>query len=192
MNATASTEGLRTRHHRLTVEDFHRLGDAGVLHEDDRVELIEGELIDMAPIGSRNAACVRRLTELFYAQAQNEFQVSIQSPIRLGPHSEPQPDLALVQPRADHYARAHPSAGEVMLVVEVPDTSAQYDRELKVPLYAAHGIAEVWLIDIPNERVEVYRGPAPQGYTVARMAGRGEVLAPVALPHIRVPVDGCW
>lgn len=183
MNATPSTGSHRTWHHRLTVEDFHRLGEAGVLYEDDRVELIEGDLIAMAPIGSRHAACVRRLTDIFYAQAQNKVQVSVQSPIRLGLHSEPQPDLALVEPRADHYARAHPAAGEVLLVVEVADTSAPCDRELKLPLYAVHGIAEVWLVDIANEHIEVYRGPTPEGYTEARTAARREVLSPAALPQ---------
>lgn len=172
----------------FTVDEYHRMVEAGILGEDDRVELIEGEVVQMTPIGSRHAACVAKLTALF-SRVQDRAIVWVQNPIRLGRHSEPQPDVALLKPRADFYAQAHPGPGDVLLVVEVAETSAAYDRELKVPLYARNGVAEVWLVDLAEERVEVYRQPAPRGYQDVRRLRRGERVAPQAFPDVGLTVD---
>lgn len=173
---------------RFTVHEYHQMAEAGILTEDDRVELIEGEIVDMAPIGSQHAASVARLTVLF-SRVQGRGIVWVQNPIRLGEHSEPQPDLTLLKPRADFYAKAHPGPEDVLLVVEVSDTSAEYDREVKLPLYAQAGIPEVWLVDLATEGVEVYRTPTPQGYREARQLRRDQRLAPQAFPTLDLAVD---
>ncbi|GIX47745.1 MAG: hypothetical protein KatS3mg131_1956 [Candidatus Tectimicrobiota bacterium] len=134
---------------RFTVAEYHKLAEAGILSEDERVELIEGEIVAMAPIGSRHAGAVKRLLDQFIPlQAARRVLLSVQDPIRLGEHSEPQPDVALLRPRPDFYAAEHPGPEEVLLVVEVAETSAEYDREVKVPLYARFGVPEVWLVDL--------------------------------------------
>jgi Uma2 family endonuclease len=173
---------------RFTVEEYSRMAQAGILTEDDRVELIEGAVVEMAAIGSRHAACVGRLTAVLSA-AQTGGIVWVQNPIRLGEHSEPQPDLVLLRPRPDFYASAHPGPGDVLLLIEVSETSADADREVKVPLYARAGIAEVWLVDLEAEGIEVYRQPSAEGYRVSRQARRGETLSPEAFPDLTLAAD---
>ena len=132
------------------------MADAGIFGEDDRVELLDGEIVEMAPVGSRHAACVNKLTQLFVERSEGRALLAPRNPITLGERSEPQPDLALLRPRADYYASGHPTPDEVLLVVEVGDTTAEWDRRHKLPLYAAAGVAEVWLVDLaaPSRRGE--------------------------------------
>ncbi|WP_376790049.1 Uma2 family endonuclease [Thermoflexus sp.] len=172
----------------FTVEEYHRMAEVGILSEDDRVELIEGELIAMSPIGSRHAAAVARLTVLF-SRIEDRGIVWVQNPIRLGWHSEPQPDVALLRYRPDFYASGHPGPEDVLLIVEVAETSADYDRTVKIPLYARHGIPEAWLVDLTEAHVEIYRQPSPQGYQEARTLRRGETLHPTALPELTIAVE---
>lgn len=174
---------------RFTVEEYYQMAKAGILSEDERVELLEGEIVEMAPIGSRHAACVKRLNHLLSQQVGGRALVSVQDPIRLGPHSEPQPDLALLRPRLDYFAQAHPGPQDVYLVIEVGETSADFDREVKGPLYARAGIPEVWLVDLSEERVEVYREPTPQGYRVIQQVRRGERLTLTMFPDLDLAVD---
>ncbi|GIW50689.1 MAG: hypothetical protein KatS3mg081_0044 [Gemmatimonadales bacterium] len=148
---------------RFTVAEYHKMAEAGILGEDDRVELLEGELVAMAPIGSRHATCVRRLNYLLSRGVGERAIVDVQNPIRLSEYSEPQPDLALLKPRPDFYAAAHPGPEDVLLVVEVAETSADYDREVKIPLYARAGIPEVWLVDLAGAQIETFRQPAQGG-----------------------------
>jgi len=143
--------------HRLTVAQYHRMAEAGVLAHDARVELVEGAIVDMAPIGSRHAAAVKRLNALLTHAVGARAIVSVQDPIRLGDRSEPQPDLALLRPRADFYAGAAPTAADALLVVEVAQASAAYDRQVKVPLYAQHGVPEVWVVDLDDGLLRFYR-----------------------------------
>jgi Uma2 family endonuclease len=171
----------------FTVAEYHRMAEAGILGEDDRVELLEGEIVAMTPIGSRHAACVARLTALL-SRVQERGIVWVQNPIRLGEHSEPQPDLAVLKPRADFYAQAHPEPEDVLLVVEVAETSADYDREVKLPLHARAGIPEVWLVDLTEERIEAYLQPAPNGYREVRHVGRDGRAAPQAFPDLELAV----
>ena len=173
----------------FTVDEYYRMAEAGLFSEDDRLELIEGEVVEMSPIGSRHAACVDRLNRLFSTRVEGRAIVRVQSPIRLGRYSEPQPDLALLQPRDDFYAQAHPEPEDVLLVVEVAETSAAYDREVKVPLYARSGIPEVWLVDLEAGQVEVYREPTPKGYREVERVGPGQPLAPQALPDRELAVE---
>jgi Uma2 family endonuclease len=174
---------------KFTVDDYHRMAQAGILSEDDRVELIEGEIVAPSPIGSRHAACVKRLLRFFDRRIGEKALVAVQDPIRLGEHSEPQPDLVLLKPRDDFYAEAHPKPEDVLLVVEVAETSSEYDREVKVPLYARFGIDEVWLVDLEAGVAEVYRDPSQEGYRERKMLGRGEVISPKAFPEIELLVD---
>jgi len=168
---------------KFTVEEYHLLARAGVLKEDDRVELLEGEIVEMSPIGSRHAACVDRLNRVFSRLGERTI-VRVQSPLRLGDLAEPQPDLALLRPRSDFYATAHPGPEDVLLVVEVAETSSDYDRQIKIPLYARWGIPEAWLVDLDQDRVEVHRDPSPEGYRDVRAINRSEALAPVAFPDL--------
>lgn len=181
--------GAQVMKHRFTVEEYHRMGAAGIFSEDDRVELIEGEIVEMSPIGSRHAACVDRLNHLFSQRAGERTIVRVQNPIRLSGHSEPQPDLALLRPRLNFYAHAHPSPEDVLLVVEVAETLADYDREVKVPLSARAGIPEVWLAELDAEKIEVYRQPGPHGYQEVQTVRRGQQLFPQAFPELALASD---
>jgi len=173
----------------FTVADYHKMAEAGILGEDDRVELLNGEIVAMSPIGSRHAACVDRLTQYLVVRVAGRAIVRVQNPIRLGEHSEPQPDVALLKPRPDFYAEAHPGPEDVLLVVEVAETSAAVDREVKVPLYARFGVPEVWLADLAGEQIEVFRQPSAQGYRELRVLRRGDSLAPILLADLLLPVD---
>ncbi len=145
--------------------------------------------METAPIGSRHQAAVNRLTELFTTRVSDRALVSVQGPVRLAEDSEPQPDIMLLRRRDDFYASAHPGPADVLLLVEVSDTSTDYDREVKVPLYARHGIAEVWLVGLEAGVVEVYRNPIAQGYQSVSSLGRGQGITPQAFPGLEVGVD---
>ncbi|MCL6615412.1 MAG: Uma2 family endonuclease [Firmicutes bacterium] len=181
---------VRVARHRFTVEEYHKMAQAGVLAEDDRVELIEGEVIEMTPIGSRHAGAVRRLMDAFIPlQLERKAIISVQDPIRLGTDSEPQPDLALLTPRPDFYSSGHPGPAEVLLLVEVAETSAGYDREIKLPLYARFGIPEVWLVDLEEEAIEIHRRPSAQGYQEVKVQGRGQTISPGAFPELAINME---
>ena len=173
----------------FTVAEYDRMVQAGILQEDDRVELIEGEIVEMAPIGSRHASCVDRLTQLLSDQVRLRAILRVQNPIRLGERSEPQPYIALLRPRPDFYAQAHPGPEDILLVVEVADTSAEGEREVKIPLYARAGIPEAWLVDLGGECIEVCRNPSVQGYQVVQRIGRGQRLSPQVWPDLELVVD---
>jgi Uma2 family endonuclease len=157
----------------FTAEEFERMGEAGIFRQDARLELIEGEIVEMSPNGSPHAACVDALALLFTEAARRRFIVRVQNPLRLDDFSEPQPDLALVRWRDDYYRNAHPPPADVLLVVEVADTTVVKDRSVKVPLYARAGIAEAWLVNIPEERMEIYSDPSGDSYRRAEVFARG-------------------
>jgi Uma2 family endonuclease len=155
--STAAEEWIRR--HRLNVDEYYRMAEVGLLAPDARVELIDGEIIDMAPIGSRHAATVDRLTQILVAAQLKDTIVGTQRPIRLESRSEPQPDLVLLKYRADFYSAAHPNATDVILLVEVSDTTWRYDREIKLPLYARHGIPQVWIIEPGKKQLHCFKEP---------------------------------
>ena len=161
------------RRHRLTVYDYHRMAEVGLLRPDERVELIDGEIIDMPPIGSLHGAVVDLLAERFITALHGMALVRIQGAIRLGDDSEPQPDVALLRPRADRYAAEQPRAADVLLVVEVSDTTLKFDVGAKARLYARHGLPELWVADLTKRRVQVFRTPrdGKYGERSARAAG---------------------
>jgi len=172
----------------FSAGEYERMGELGLFDEDDRVELIEGEIVEMTPIGSRHAACVDRLTRLLAAGVGDRAIVRVQNPVRLGERSEPQPDLALLLPRADFYAYAHPGPDDVLLLVEVADTTVAWDRGTKVPLYGAAGIPQAWVVDLPAGCVHAYREPSPTGYREAKQALAGDSLTISALPGLSLVV----
>ena len=173
---------------RFTANEYNLMAQAGILHEDDRVELLEGEIVEMAAIGSRHAACVKRLNRILSEGLGGRAIVGVQDPVRLGEHSEPQPDLTLLRPRPDFYSDSHPESSDVMLLVEVADTSEGYDREVKMPLYARYGIPEVWLVDLSSRSIEVYRDPVPEGYRDIQLAMPGLRITPQAFLDLELVV----
>jgi len=173
----------------FTVDGYHRLAECGILGEHDRVELIDGQVVEMSPIGPRHAVCVDRLTRLLSRSAARSAVVRVQNPLTLESRAEPQPDVALLRLPIERYAEAHPRPDDVLLVIEVADTSADYDRDVKIPLYARAGIPEAWLVSLPSEGIEVYRKPSPHGYAEVRTAGRGDTLTPLFLEAITLAVD---
>lgn len=161
------------------------MGDAGILDEDERVELIEGEIVQMTPIGPPHASVVTRLAVLFGARLSGRMIPWVQNPVVLRPQrSEPQPDLVLLRPKADFYGSGHPEPADTLLVIEVMDSSAAYDRRVKLPLYAQAGIVEVWLVDLEARAVEAYRRPTEEGYAERQVLAGPGVLAPEAFPDL--------
>lgn len=174
---------------KLDVHEYHRMGEAGILTDDDRVELIEGELVQMSPIVSGHSGTVNALTRLLVLAVGSRAMVSVKNPVRLDVHNEPQPDFALLRPRADDYRSELPAPADVLLLIEVADSSLRFDRLVKLPLYARHRIPEVWIVDLPAGAVEVCRGPTPEGYARVVREGRGASVEPEALPGLRLRVD---
>ena len=162
--ATLPAEPVAVSRHRLTVADFRRMGEVGILGPDDRVELIAGEIIDMSPIGSLHAALVDRVAGVFHQRCGSEAIVRVQNPLALDDTSQPQPDIAVLRPRADFYAAAHPGPADVLLVIEVADTTLAFDLDVKVPLYAAAGVPEAWVIEAASRRTHVFRRPVNGRY----------------------------
>ncbi len=185
---TPSTTKPFTRH-RFTIADVERMVSAGILHPDERVELIEGELIDLVPIGWHHQACVDRLVHWFVRALGDSAIVRAQGPIRLSERSAPQPDIAILRPRADFHAEGGPTATDVLLVIDVSDTTLAYDRDIKVPLFARFDIPEVWLVDLANRRVLVYREPTSEGYWRIREYGEGERVTPLTFPDLVLLTD---
>ncbi len=177
---------------KLSLDEFHRMGAAGILKEDDRVELIDGEMIEMAPIGTRHLAKVNRLARMLSLAAGQEAIVSTQTPIALPPQNEPQPDIALLKPRADDYEGNMPGAADVLLIIEVSDATLAYDRDVKIPIYARHDIAEVWLFDLQGGSLSVYRDPTPRGYQRILAPKKNETVSPLLLPDIEIDLTEVW
>jgi Uma2 family endonuclease len=173
----------------FTTTEYDRMVEAGVLTKDDRVELIDGEILQMSPIGPRHAGCVNALARLFIQVLGDRAVVAIQNPVRLSERSEPQPDLSILRPRPDLYRSTHPAAEDVLLLVEVADSSAEYDRQLKLPLYARGAIPEVWLVNLDQQHFEIHLQPLSGGYGTVRVARRGETIHPQAFPDLTVAID---
>jgi len=166
----------------FTVDMYQRLPALGVLAENARVELIGGQVVEMSPIGDRHANCVRRLIRAFAPHVDVAI-IDVQDTLVLGEHDAPQPDLTVLKPRADAY-RTHPRPPDTLLVVEVADTTLTYDRDVKIPLYADAGIPEVWLVNLPADRIDVYRQPVAGHYASVRAVSRGDTLSLLRLPDI--------
>ena len=170
--------------HAVSVAEYLRMADSGVFAPEARLELIEGEIVEMAPIGSPHAGTVKILLRQFTRLAGDMAIVSVQDPVVVGDRSMPQPDVALLTPRADSYTRSHPTAAEVVLVVEVADTTLRFDLGTKIPLYARFGIAEAWVVDLQEQAVRVFRDPSENGYHTSFTATASESVSALALPGV--------
>lgn len=176
-------------HHRFTVEEYHRMAEVGILQEDDRVELIDGEIIALPPIGPEHLGHVNRAARRLSRLVSDGATVSIQNPIDVGLRSEPEPDVAILAFREDDYAAFVPRPQDVLLLIEVADSSLTYDRHTKAPIYARAGVRELWIVNLIDRVIEVYREPVDGTYRSVEVVRQGDVLRPAALSNISVPVS---
>ncbi len=177
---------------RFTVAEYYKMAEAGILRPGDRVELLDGEIIQMSPIGPVHAGNVDQIARLFITRLGERAWVRVQNPIRLNNRSEPEPDLAVLRPRPSagrSYLEVHPVAADVLLVVEVADTSLSYDLGRKARAYARSQIPELWVLDRTGDRLLVHREPGPRGYAAVQILGRGESISPLAFPDLAFTVD---
>lgn len=172
--------------HRITVEEYHRMAEAGLLAPDARVELLEGEIFDMPPIGDDHKGVVNLLTHLFVRAVGEQAIVQVQNPVRLGLYSEPEPDLALLAPRADFYRTSPTRAEDVLLLIEVSDTTLRHDLRKKVPLYARHEIPEVWIVDLPGGQLHVLQTLQEGQYSNSRVTREPGAPSPALLPDVTI------
>ncbi|MQA89410.1 MAG: Uma2 family endonuclease [Gemmatimonas sp.] len=172
----------------FTVADYYRMAATGILSPDDRVELLEGEVVEMTPISSRHAGCVNYLGRELQRLIGSRAVVAIQNPVQLSDLSEPQPDLSVLKPRPDLYRESHPRPEDTWLVIEVADTSVETDRTVKGFLYARAGVPEFWLVDLSSATIEVYRNPGEGGWAEGSLARSSERLSPAALPDVGLDV----
>jgi len=175
------------RPRKFTADEFERMVEAGIFREDERLELIGGEIVQMAPIGHHHAACVANLNKRLVTGVGDRALVWVQGPARLAIDSVPEPDLALL--RSHSYRRGAPRPDDVLLVVEVAESSLRYDQTVKLPLYAGAGVPEYWIVSVEGEWIEVCRSPAGERYRERSRAARGDVIVPVAFPDVRISVD---
>ncbi len=178
--------------YRFAVDEYLRMGEAGILGKEDRVELIAGEIIDMPPIGIPHTSARNRVANRLLLTFGERVILSVQNPVWIGEFSLPQPDIALLRPRADYYASAHPRPEDILLLVEVAESSLPYDRDKKLPLYAAAGIAEIWLVDILGRSLTLYREPCADGYGSATPAPDLTRLSAVLLPGRTIDLGGLF
>jgi Uma2 family endonuclease len=192
MSATSNPAiivSVQLRHHRFSVETYDEMIAQGILTSGDRVELLAGEIVEMSPIESPHASCVLRLNQLFSLALGKRVTVAVQSPIVLPPDSEPEPDIAILRPREDFYFHAHPRPDDVLLLVEVADSSLMLDRTVKLPLYGAAGVSEIWIVNLSANLIEVYTQPGPGGYGQKRAVSGDALLVPIAFPELSVRVS---
>lgn len=164
-------------HRRITVDQYYDMARSGLIAPEARVELLEGEVVPMAPIGDRHASAVEELDELLQRAVAGRARVRCQMPVRLGEYSEPQPDFVIMRPRTGRNDRAHPSAADVFLVVEISDSTLRYDLDVKVSLYARHGVPEVWMIDLRHQVLRFYRLPVDGTYQDSTSVSDGGLTA---------------
>ena len=176
---------VQPRERTFTVDEYRRMGEAGIFGRAERVELIEGRIVQMNPIGPDHLWSVNRLTRIF--ARRDDCLVSVQNPVDLGGRSEPQPDLVVL--RADVPQDRAPDAADALLVIEVADSSLGYDRQVKAPLYSQGGVSELWIVDLTGECVEVHHDPSPDGYRTVALFPRGERICPIFAPDLAVEVD---
>jgi Uma2 family endonuclease len=173
----------------FTADQYEKMIEAGILEEGDNVELLRGEIVRMAPIGLRHAGCVARLVAIFTARLGPSVIVWPQNPIRLMDDTEPEPDVALLKPSANFYSKTRPGPQDILLLVEVADSSLEKDQMMKVPLYAQAGIEILWIVNLIEDVVEVYSTPVAGTYTELRRASRGETLSLPFAERITIAVD---
>jgi Uma2 family endonuclease len=175
--------------HRFTRAEYHQMAKHGILKPDARVELIDGEIVEMSPIGRRHNSKVDRLTRIFVPGLGDAAIVRVQGSVVLDGYGEPEPDLVLLRSRDDFYVDVDATAEDALLIVEVADGSEGYDRLTKAPLYARYRIPELWIADLNRDRIGIYRDPTPTGYATVQIARRGDTISPLAFPDLQIAVD---
>jgi Uma2 family endonuclease len=168
----------------FTVDEYYRMAEAGILTHEDRVELIDGEIIEMSPIGNRHLGCVNATNRIFNTMLRETAVISVQNPLRLSNYTEPEPDIVVLKPRSDCYRYKRPMADDALLVVEVADSTLSYDRNIKLPRYAASGIPEVWIENLEDDSLLVFRNPVDNGYQTFLTLHRGDSMSIAAFPHV--------
>jgi len=176
-------------HHRFTVDEYYKLVEIGVLKEDERVELIEGQILELEPQSPRHASCVDRFNHHLQIKLDHRAILSVHNPVRFDQFNEPEPDAMLLKWQDDFYASGHPGSGDVLLLIEVSDNTLRYDRDVKLPIYARVGIPEVWIIDLHSGQLEVFTLPSSEGYTSSRILNSGDSVSPSAFADISLAVD---
>jgi Uma2 family endonuclease len=174
---------------RFTVDDYYRMAETGILTPQDRVELIDGEIYEMSPIGDRHAMAVNRANMIFARGLGDKVVVAVQNAARLDMYSEPQPDVVLIRPRENFYGKQHPRPEDVLLFIEVSDTTLRFDQNIKLPVYARSRIRELWIVDLNNDVIRVHRKPKGKTYLSVEVRARGESVSPEAFPDFSTPVD---
>jgi Uma2 family endonuclease len=173
----------------FTVDEYYRMAEAGILPERPRTELVNGEIIEMTSMGSRHAAVVSGVNELFVVLFKGKALLRPQLPLRLNEYNEPEPDIVLLKPRQDRYSSRHPGASDVFLVMEICDSSLKYDRDVKLPIYAEMKLPEVWLADLTSDTLYVYRQPIAKTYKSSLRLRRGEKASCLKFPQVDIKVD---
>lgn len=189
MELVDETTQVEIKRRRFTVDELLRLAEIGFLGVDERVELIQGEMVEMSPISEGHASSVMRLTWLLSSIFGQRALPNIQNPVQLNDETLVQPDVALLRPREDFYSTRHPGPEDVLLLIEVSDATLRYDRRVKAALYGAAGVMEYWIINLPKRLIEVYREPQPDGYRTLTRYAPGETLSPLAFPDVMLPVS---
>jgi len=178
----------KIEYRQFTITDIDQMVTSGILAEDEHVELIQGQLIKQSPPGILHAACVDRLNKLFARQVADDIIISVQNPMTINEILQPEPDVMLLAPRADFYTKARPTANDVLLLVEVLDSSLAYDQEIKLPLYAWAGVREVWLVNLPEQSIDCYSHPTAQGYRLCERFFAGDTIQPDVMPDVTANV----
>lgn len=180
------------RRHRYTVEDYHRMAETGILAPDARVELIEGEIIDMPPIGAPHASVVTTLQSRLILAIRSTAVVRVQNPVRLDAHNEPEPDIVVARSRSDHYWGAHPGPADIVLLVEVSDSSLRYDLDVKLGLYAGFGIPEVWIASLADSTLTRFIAPSVDRYATAEVLSLSKPIGVPGLAGVSVDLSGLF
>lgn len=180
---------LNTKTRKFSVEEYEKLVETGVLTEEENVELIRGEITEMTPIGRKHADSVNRLNRIFSKELGDQVLVSVQNPLRIEPESEPEPDIVLFEYRDDLYEETHPGPEDVLLIVEVAQTSQELDREQKIPLYAENHVQETWLVDLEEKQIEQFRTPSGDTYKEIRIYEPGDSISPSACSELEMSVN---
>lgn len=170
----------------FTVDDLYRMADAGIIEYGERVELIEGEIIEMSPIGDRHAQVVNRATMIFARGVGDRAVVAVQNPASMDRYNEPQPDIVLIRPREGFYGTTKPAADDILLMIEVADSTLRKDMKLKLPVYARNGVREVWIVDLKNDVIHLFRQPKDRVYEIAELVHRGGVVRCSAFPDFEI------
>jgi Uma2 family endonuclease len=188
VESTQQIQQAPVRRWRFTVDDFMLMGEAGIFPDDARVELIEGEVIEMNPIGPGHSGRVMRLNAMFHRVLGGQALLSVQNPFQFRPRSQPQPDVMLLRPREDYYTTSHPTAADTLLLIEVSDSSLDYDRKTKAAVYAQAGIAEYWIVNLVDMQLMVYRRPVDGEYRDIQILGKGDSIQPLAFRDVTIDV----